>query len=104
PADAGDGDLIKPDITAPGVDIVAGVSPAGHHGNLFDGESGTSMSSPHIAGIAALLRARHPDWSPAAIKSALMTTAGTVDNTGGAIQRGTRDATPFDDGSGHVRP
>jgi subtilisin family serine protease len=104
PADAGGGDLIKPDITAPGVDIVAGVSPAGHHGNLFDGESGTSMSSPHIAGIAALLRARHPDWSPAVIKSAMMTTAGAVDNTAGAIQRGTRDATPFDDGSGHVRP
>ncbi|WP_433211613.1 S8 family serine peptidase [Dactylosporangium sp. CS-047395] len=104
PADAGDGDLIKPDLTAPGVDIVAGVSPAGHHGNLWDGESGTSMSSPHIAGIAALLRARHPQWSPAALKSALMTTAGTVDNTGAAIQRGSRPANPFDDGSGQVRP
>jgi subtilisin family serine protease len=104
PADAGAGDLIKPDLTAPGVDIVAGVSPAGHHGNLWDGESGTSMSSPHIAGIAALLRARHPDWSPAALKSALMTTAGNIDNTGGAIQRGTRVADPFDDGSGQVRP
>ncbi|WP_432981491.1 S8 family peptidase [Dactylosporangium sp. CA-233914] len=104
PADAGAGDLIKPDIAAPGVDIVAGVSPAGHHGNLFDGESGTSMSSPHIAGIAALLRARHPQWSPAALKSAMMTTAGDLDNTGGAIQRGDRDANPFDDGSGQVRP
>ncbi|MER7009292.1 S8 family peptidase [Dactylosporangium sp. NPDC000555] len=104
PAEAGDGDLIKPDITAPGVDIVAGVSPAGHHGNLYDGESGTSMSSPHIAGIAALLRAKHSDWSPAAIKSALMTTAGALDNSGGAIQRGAADATPLDYGSGHVRP
>jgi hypothetical protein len=104
PAEAGDGDLIKPDITAPGVDIVAGVSPSGHHGNLYDGESGTSMSSPHIAGIAALLRAKHPAWSPAAVKSALMTTASVTDNSGGPIQRGTRDATPLDYGSGHVRP
>ncbi|GAA3449585.1 S8 family serine peptidase [Dactylosporangium matsuzakiense] len=104
PADAGDGDLIKPDLTAPGVDIVAGVSPAGHHGNMWDGESGTSMSSPHIAGIAALLLARHPQWSPAALKSAMMTTAGNVDNTGGAIQRGAHPANPFDDGSGQVRP
>ncbi|WP_432832480.1 S8 family serine peptidase [Dactylosporangium sp. CA-092794] len=104
PAAAGGGDLIKPDITAPGVDIVAGVSPAGDHGNLYDGESGTSMSSPHIAGIAALLRAKHPRWSPAEIKSALMTTADPADNSGGPIQRGTRDATPFDHGSGHVRP
>ncbi|MGI5245936.1 S8 family serine peptidase [Dactylosporangium sp. CA-139066] len=104
PAEAGDGDLIKPDITAPGVDIVAGVAPPGHHGNLYDAESGTSMSSPHIAGIAALLRARHPGWSPAAVKSALMTTASTTDNSGGPIQRGTGDATPLDYGSGHVRP
>ncbi|WP_433611457.1 S8 family serine peptidase [Dactylosporangium sp. CA-139114] len=104
PADAGDGDLIKPDLAAPGVDIVAGVSPAGHHGNLFDGESGTSMSSPHIAGIAALLRARHPRWTPAELKSALMTTAGNLDNTGASIQRGDRVANPFDDGSGQVRP
>ncbi|GGM16306.1 S8 family serine peptidase [Dactylosporangium sucinum] len=104
PAVAGAGDLIKPDITAPGVDIVAGVSPAGHHGNLYDGESGTSMSSPHIAGIAALVRAKHPDWSPAAVKSALMTTAGETDNRDGHIQRAGADATPFDYGSGHVRP
>ncbi|GAA0716566.1 S8 family serine peptidase [Dactylosporangium roseum] len=104
PAVAGGGDLIKPDITAPGVDIVAGVSPAGHHGNLYDGESGTSMSSPHIAGIAALLRAKHPGWSPSAVQSALMTTAGVVDNTNGRIQRGDVDATPLDYGAGHVRP
>ncbi|GAA1504322.1 hypothetical protein GCM10009827_017000 [Dactylosporangium maewongense] len=104
PALAGGGDLIKPDITAPGVDIVAGVSPAGHHGNLFDGESGTSMSSPHIAGIAALIRAEHPGWSPSAVQSALMTTAGVHDNTDGMIQRAGKIASPLDYGSGHVRP
>ena len=54
PALAGGGDLLKPDIMAPGVDILAGVSPDGHNGRLYDFISGTSMSSPHIAGIAAL--------------------------------------------------
>ncbi|MET7419224.1 S8 family peptidase [Dactylosporangium sp. NPDC005555] len=104
PAVAGGGDLIKPDITAPGVDIVAGVSPAGHHGNLFDGESGTSMSSPHIAGIAALVRAAHPTWSPSAVQSALMTTASVFDNSDGMIQRAGKIASPLDYGAGHVTP
>ena len=75
PALAGGGDLLKPDITAPGVDVIAAVSPAGDNGNLYDAESGTSMSSPHIAGIAALLMGKHPTWSPMAVKSAMMTTA-----------------------------
>ncbi len=61
PALAGGGDLLKPDITAPGVDVIAAVSPAGDAGgNLYNALSGTSMSSPHIAGIAALLRGKHP--------------------------------------------
>ena len=60
PALAGGGDLLKPDITAPGVDVVAAVSPVGANGNLYDAVSGTSMSSPHIAGIAALLKASTP--------------------------------------------
>jgi subtilisin family serine protease len=102
---AGDGDLIKPDIVAPGVDVVAPVSPAGHHDNLFDGLSGTSMASPHIAGIAALLRSANPAWTPSDIKSALMTTAGQTDNRDAPIQReGGGTATPFDEGSGHVDP
>lgn len=104
PALSGDGDLLKPDITAPGVDVIAAVSPAGDNGNFYDAFSGTSMSSPHIAGLAALVKGKHPDWSPMWIKSALMTTAAQTDNTGAAIQRGAGNATPLDFGSGHVRP
>ncbi|KAJ8635484.1 hypothetical protein MRB53_009751 [Persea americana] len=75
--------ILKPDITAPGVGIIAAYSPVA---SLTDFEqdkrsakyailSGTSMSCPHVSGAAAYVKAFHPDWSPAAIKSALMTTA-----------------------------
>ncbi|HET6532594.1 MAG TPA: S8 family serine peptidase, partial [Actinoplanes sp.] len=105
PALSGAGDLLKPDIMAPGVDILAGVSPAGHYGRLYDFVSGTSMSSPHIAGLAALVIQKHPDWSPMAVKSALMTTASQKDNKGAAITTDTGGpAGPFDYGSGHVAP
>ena len=87
PALAGGGDLLKPDIMAPGVDVLAGVSPDGHDGRLYDFISGTSMSSPHIAGIAALLIQKHPTWSPMAIKSALMTTAPPARQQGPADHR-----------------
>jgi subtilisin family serine protease len=102
PAIAGGGDLLKPDITAPGVDILAAYAPP-TRGQNFDVISGTSMSSPHIAGLAALLKSENPNWSPMWIKSALMTTAVDTDNTGGHIQR-VGDATPFDYGNGHVVP
>ena len=99
------GDLGKPDIMAPGVDMVAAVSPANHSGNLWDSESGTSMATPHIAGIAALLIAKHPDWTPMEVKSALMTTASPTDNEGNPIQaQSTGAATPLDMGSGQVHP
>ncbi len=105
PALAGGGDLLKPDITAPGVDIIAAVSPAGDNGNLYDAVSGTSMSSPHIAGIATLIKAKHPTWSPMAVKSALMTTASQTDNEGDPIAGGAGgNATPLNFGSGHVTP
>jgi subtilisin family serine protease len=105
PALAANGDLLKPDIAAPGVDVIAAVAPGHHFGNNFDAESGTSMASPHIAGIAALLRGRHPDWSPMAIKSAMMTTAAQTDNSGAPIQReGGAAGTPFDFGAGNVKP
>jgi subtilisin family serine protease len=105
PAIAAGGDLLKPDITAPGVDVIAAVAPPNNFGNNFDALSGTSMSSPHIAGIAALLRSKNPTWSPMMVKSAIMTTAGQTDNTGAAITReGGAPASPLDYGAGHVRP
>jgi subtilisin family serine protease len=90
-------DLLKPDITAPGVDVLASVSPYNDNGRNFDFFSGTSMSSPHMAGIAALMKQRFPSWTPAMIKSALMTTASQTNNVGGTIPGG-----PFAYGAGHV--
>jgi subtilisin family serine protease len=104
PAEAGGGDLLKPDITAPGVDVIAAVAPPGNDGADFASYQGTSMSSPHIAGLGALLKGKHPEWSPAALRSAMMTTASQTDNEGDPIQRGDKDATPFDLGAGHVAP
>ena len=75
------GFVIKPDITAPGVQILAGHTPTpesileGPPGQYFQAIAGTSMSSPHIAGSAILLRALHPTWTPGQIRSAMMTTA-----------------------------
>ncbi|KAL2895121.1 Subtilisin-like protease SBT1.7 [Bienertia sinuspersici] len=97
-------EILKPDLIAPGVNILAGwtgkVGPTGlesdtRHVN-FNIISGTSMSCPHVSGLAALVKAAHPEWSPAAIKSALMTTAYT------AYKR--LPSTPFDHGAGHVDP
>ncbi|HEX6970454.1 MAG TPA: S8 family serine peptidase [Micromonosporaceae bacterium] len=95
---------IKPDITAPGVQILAGHTPTpdaiegGPSGNYFQAIAGTSMSSPHIAGSALLLKALHPDWTPGQIKSAMMTTA----KTDVVKEDLTTAATPFDHGSGRV--
>src|SRR5690606_35443323 len=94
----------KPDIAAPGDQILAGntglpASPQyGPPGELFSIRSGTSMASPHIAGAAALLRDMHPDWTPGQIKSALMTTA----VTSVVLEGGVTPAKPFDTGSGRV--
>jgi subtilisin family serine protease len=104
PALAGGGDLLKPDLAAPGVDVIAAVSPENHAGNLWDAESGTSMAAPHIAGIAALLRSKNPSWTPMQLKSALMTTAGQLDNQGRPIQAGGGNGTPLDFGAGQLRP
>ena len=104
PLRAGAGDLLKPDIIAPGQDILAGVSPVGYNGRLFDLLSGTSMSSPHIAGIAALFKELHPAWSPMAIKSALMTTAVDVLDGGTPPAAENNPVLIFRQGAGHVRP
>jgi subtilisin family serine protease len=96
-------DIIKPDVTAPGVNILAGNSPTpflGAPGQLFQAISGTSMSSPHVAGSFALLKELHPDWSPAMAKSALMTTA----RQDVFKEDGSTDADPFDMGAGHIVP
>jgi hypothetical protein len=96
-------DILKPDVTAPGVNIIAGFSPDSAYwtpGENFAYLSGTSMSTPHVAGVAALLRQAHPDWSPAAIKSALMTTA-RQDVT---LSSELGNAGPFDFGAGHIVP
>lgn len=107
-------EILKPDMIAPGVNIIAGWSGAvGPTGLATDNRrvgfniiSGTSMSCPHVSGLAALIKAVHPDWSPAAIRSALMTTAYTVYKNGEQIQdiATGKPSTPFDHGAGHVDP
>ncbi|PAN28979.1 hypothetical protein PAHAL_5G191400 [Panicum hallii] len=106
--------ILKPDITAPGVGVIAAYSGAvsptelpfdDRRGVRYNVMSGTSMSCPHVTGIAGLLRTKYPTWSPAMIKSAIMTTATTVDKDGNPIQDETgAEATPFSYGSGHVNP
>jgi subtilisin family serine protease len=107
PSQSSGGDLLKPDILAPGVDVAAAVTPVANPANSFhDLKSGTSMASPHIAGIAALLKSRNPTWTPAMVKSALMTTAGQTDNAGQPIARVDLgvNSSPLEHGAGHVRP
>ncbi len=75
----GSPDIIKPDVTAPGVDILAAQTPTPNdgqlEGQLFQSIGGTSMSSPHVAGLGALLLQENPDWTPETVRSALMTSA-----------------------------
>jgi subtilisin family serine protease len=107
PSISSGGDLLKPDILAPGVDVAAAVPPITNPANSFhDLKSGTSMASPHIAGLAALIKQKNPTWSPMAIKSALMTTATQTDNQGLPIARVDlgANATPLEYGAGHVTP
>lgn len=88
------GSLLKPDLTAPGVAVVGAVAPTSSAGRLWDLRSGTSVSAPHVAGLAAFLRSVHPTWSPARLKSAMMTTADDLEGAAG----------PFAAGAGHVDP
>ncbi|RZC61319.1 hypothetical protein C5167_023068 [Papaver somniferum] len=98
-------DILKPDITAPGVDILASWPPISA---LTESEndtrsvsvniiSGTSMSCPHATGVAAYIKSFHPTWSPAALKSALMTTANTMNVA-------TNTDAEFAYGAGHINP
>lgn len=75
-------DFLQPDLTAPGINILAAwppktpptLLPSDDRFVEWNFQSGTSMSSPHVSGVAALIKSAHPHWSPAAIRSALMTT------------------------------
>ncbi|XP_062079031.1 subtilisin-like protease SBT5.4 [Humulus lupulus] len=105
--------ILKPDITAPGVNIIAAYTEArgptdvesDHRRVPFNILSGTSMSCPHVSGIVGLLRTLHPNWSSAAIKSAIMTSAKTRDGTKKPILDSTMEkATPFAYGAGHIQP
>ena len=97
--------ISKPDVTAPGVQILAGNTPlpatvvGGQPGELFQSIQGTSMSGPHVAGAAALVKDLHPDWTPGQIKSALMTTAKTKKVV---KEDGVTPGDPFDYGSGRI--
>lgn len=110
-----DPNVLKPDVTAPGVDIIAGGTPGltqEQHDDIVNGTlvppvefvsmQGTSMSAPHVAGLSALLRQKHPSWTPAMIKSALMTTA--TDTFPDTQQGDLRGNLPFAQGAGHVNP
>ncbi|GLJ29150.1 hypothetical protein SUGI_0574780 [Cryptomeria japonica] len=92
--------ILKPDIIAPGVNILAAV------GDGYEFKSGTSMAAPHVSGVSALIKAAHPKWSPAAIKSALMTSSYILDNANQPIidSYTMQAADPFAMGAGHVDP
>ncbi|KAL5997337.1 hypothetical protein ACLOJK_008267 [Asimina triloba] len=106
----------QPDITVPGVQILAAYSPYNSPTDFdsFDDLrrepytflSGTSMSCPHVSGTVGLLKVLHPDWTSAAIRSAIMTSARSRDNNAEAISDGSwgPKANPFNYGAGHLRP
>ncbi|KAJ8767591.1 hypothetical protein K2173_018149 [Erythroxylum novogranatense] len=101
--------VLKPDIIGPGVNILAAwpvsVENKTNTKATFNIVSGTSMSCPHLSGIAALLKGAHPDWSPAAIKSAIMTSAYTVNRLGRPIfDERSVPADVLATGAGHVQP
>ncbi|XP_077237909.1 subtilisin-like protease SBT5.3 [Tasmannia lanceolata] len=106
-------EILKPDITAPGVSILAAYSLATSPSGLamdtrrvpYNILSGTSMSCPHVSGIVGLLKTLHPDWSPSAIRSAIMTTSRSRDNLRQPMKNSSFiKATPYSYGAGHVRP
>ena len=109
----GNVNILKPDISGPGVDIIAGyldtsLTQAQHDGIVIGNFTaaanaaslqGTSMSSPHMAGAAALMKQLYPTWTPWAIKSALMTTT-----TGIKLANGNADPDRWGYGAGHMNP
>ncbi|CAM0953625.1 unnamed protein product [Alopecurus aequalis] len=93
--------LLKPDVAAPGASILAA------KGDSYVFMSGTSMACPHVSAVTALLKSVHPDWSPAMIKSAIITTSSVTDGFGAPIEAEgvpRKLADPFDFGGGHMDP
>ncbi|KAL3519422.1 hypothetical protein ACH5RR_017571 [Cinchona calisaya] len=108
-------DVLKPDILAPGHQIWAAWSPMSVLSPMLAGYSfaliwGTSMATPHIAGIAALIKQKNPSRTPSMIASAMSTTATQYDNQGDLITshgfeiNSLHTAAPFGFGAGHVNP
>ncbi|PKA60251.1 Subtilisin-like protease [Apostasia shenzhenica] len=112
------GGILKPDVIAPGVGILSAwhreikiVAEPRRSNELkksFVTTTGTSMAAPHVSGVAALLKKSHPDWSPSAIKSAIMTTARMLDRDGNPITDDASNsrarASIFAAGAGHINP
>ncbi|GFP86971.1 co(2)-response secreted protease [Phtheirospermum japonicum] len=103
--------LLKPDIAAPGVNILAAWPPFNDSTRAFPGKepplfniiTGTSQACPHVSGLAAIVKSLHPKWSPSAIRSAIMTTAITTNNLYSPITTVTGlRATPYDIGAGEI--
>lgn len=94
-----DSDLLKPDLAAPGVNVLAGVVPEAYNGDSTGFMSGTSMAAPHVAGFGALLLSKNPLWSPSAVKSAMMTTSYDLVNADGS-----KNLDNFATGAGMVDP
>ncbi|KAI5402782.1 CO(2)-response secreted protease [Lathyrus oleraceus] len=102
--------IIKPDIAAPGVTILAAwigndekITPKGEKPSLYNLESGTSMSCPHVSGLAGSIKSRNPTWSASAIKSAIMTSATQINNMKAPITTDLGSiATPYDYGAGEI--
>ncbi|CAI5472151.1 unnamed protein product [Closterium sp. Yama58-4] len=102
-------DILKPDIIGPGVSLWAATrssSLASASIPAYAMLSGTSMATPHLAGIAALLVERYPAWTPSQVMSTIITTASVNNNKNGPIVTGSTGnaATPWDMGAGHVNP
>lgn len=110
-----DVNILKPDLAAPGVGVIASVTPvytqaqrnalaAGtlQAGPAWASYDGTSMATPHVTGISLLIKQAHPTWSPAAIKSAMMTSAfDTLDDGLAGMQNG---RLPWSQGAGFIAP